>query len=144
MKKRKFLKFTIWTFSIVVLLFAALVIHIAMVSPQTTNDSRLRQLSRIDFKQEVSAEEAEEIKGFVGAMEGVEGAHFNLQNGAFVYIYNTDKQDAETVYKKLMAKSNYKAERYIVDEKTGQGGCPMHVEESSFTGKLTAFVTQIF
>lgn len=144
--KKRILKISIWTASIAILLFATLVIHIALVLPPTkqTNDTRQRQLSRIDFKQELSDAEAEKIKGTIGAMEGVQGVHYNPESKILVYIHSTEKVNPNTVYSNVVKANNYKAERYIIAANEVKGGCTAGMgKERSLTVKLAQVVSDI-
>jgi hypothetical protein len=144
--KKRVLNITLWTSAVAIVLFATLVIHIAMVIPPTkqVNDTRNRQLSRIDFKQDLSPTQADKIKGFIGAMEGVEGVHYNPESKILVYIHSTEKVNPNTVYNKVVKMNNYKAERYVVKAAEIKGGCTAGMgKEKSLTVKMAQVVSNI-
>ncbi len=141
MKRTKLKKTIIWLGAITVSLFIVLIIHIAMVTDHKNNDSRARQLSRIDFKQKIDAKEANNIRAFVAKMPGVESTYFNVENGILIYTYQVEKQNSQNVYEQLMSSGKYKAERYVVSKEEAQSGCP--VSPNSITYKVTAYLANI-
>lgn len=142
MKKGKFFKLFIWSASTISVLTAVLVFHIYLVTRVNKNqDERVRQLSRIDFKQNIEAEEASKIRAFVNGLEGVENSYFNLDNDVLVYSYLVGKQNSNNVYNKLVAFGKYKAEKYIVDETNSKTGCPIGTDKTSISYKLSAYIS---
>jgi hypothetical protein len=133
-------------FSVVVLFLATLAIHIYMVTPAKTvkSDNRVRQLSRIDFTQDIDSAEAEKIRGFVAGLDGIESTYFNVPDDVLVYTYTVGKQNSENVFNKVMAFGNYNAQRYIVAAAQANNGCPVGAEEKSFTGKFTSYLSHMF
>lgn len=145
MKKKLLLRITLGALATVLLLFVALVAHIYMVTPKTTkNDNRQRQLSRIDFKQDINAEEAEKIRAFVSTMNGVEGTHFNVENDVLVYTYAAGTQNSTDVFNAIVKMGNYNAERYVVSQEQSKNGCPVSTDKESFSYRITAIVTNLF
>lgn len=146
--KKTLIRITVGTVSLVVILLATLAIHIYLVTPKKSDtansDLRMRQLSRIDFKQTVDSTEAEKIRGFVQNLEGVQSTYFNAENGALVYTFEVGTQTSENVYSKVVAFGNYKAERYVVEAKEAQGGCPAHVKENSFSKNFGNALASLF
>lgn len=144
MKKGKFLKLFIWSGSSLLVLSAILVIHIYLVTRVGKNqDERVRQLSRIDFKQNIDAQEANKIRSFVNGLSGVENSYFNLDNDILVYSYLVGKQNSFNVYNKLVAFGNYKAVRYVVNETNAKSGCPIGTDKTSISYKLSAYISKL-
>lgn len=141
MKKRRILKIAIWTASVFVVLVAVLVVHIVMVTGHKRNDQRMRQLSRIDFKEQIDSAEAVKITGFVASLEGVNDIQFN--NNILVYTYTVGTQTSEGVYEKLIKHGHYNASRYVVDQSKAATGCPV-IEEGSLSHRFSSLVTGIF
>lgn len=142
MKKGKYFKLFVWSGTIILVLSAVLVIHIYLVTRINKNqDERVRQLSRIDFKQNIEAEEANKIRAFVNGLDGVENSYFNLDNDVLVYSYLVGKQNSFNVYNKLIAFGNYKANRYVVSETTAKSGCPIGTDKTSISYKLSAYIS---
>ena len=112
----------------------------------TAENINQRQLSRIDFKEPVDSAEAFRIKNFVAGLDGVDGAYFNIPDGIFVYTYKMNKQNSMRVYEKVMSLGNYKAERFVLtaDQAKASGGCPMIMNNHSFTSYLSLYISKIF
>lgn len=143
--KKNLLRIALGTLVTVLLLFVVLVVHIYMVTPKSTkNDNRQRQLSRIDFKQDIDAAEAEKIKAFVGSMNGVEGSHFNVEADVLVYTYASGTQNSTDVFNAVVKMGNYKAQRYVVSQEQSKNGCPVSTDKKSFSYRLTTIVNNIF
>lgn len=128
-KKRRVIQVSAAFLSVVFLLFAALVIHVGMVSVVRKNDQRIRQLSRIDFKQDINNEEASQIKGFVAGMNGVCGVNFNVDADILTYMYDPAVQSSGNVYTQLVAHGNYEAVKYTVNADDLAKGCPAFAEK---------------
>ena len=136
-------KILFWFGSIVLMLAIVLVIHIYLVTRPNKGNEVMRQLSRIDFKEKVDSTQAAEIKRFVAHLDGIESTYFNVPEGKLVYTYLVGKQTSLNVFNKLEEFGHYKAERYLVDAAALKKGCPM-IDNSSFSGKLTAYISHIF
>lgn len=126
-----------------VLMVGVLVIHIAMVTKGKNDDTRNRQMARIDFKQEIDSLEIRKIKSAILSMEGVDAAYFNDLDNILVYSYNPEVQHSDLVYYELMKKGNYEAERYRVNEEQLANGCPV-IDKSSFSYQFASVVQNIF
>jgi len=131
MKKRKIIKITLISLSVCALLFAVLIIHIALVMKPKNVENNI-QLSRIDFKQPVDSTEAIKIVSFVRHLDGVENAFFNPKSGILICGFYNQKQNSQNVYNKLMAYGHYKAERFIIDASAEIKGCPAMGTDKSF------------
>jgi len=145
MKKRTIIKISIGLLSLVLISFVVLVIHINSVTKKNTAENlNQRQLSRIDFKVPVDSTEANKIKNYVAGLDGVDGTYFNIPDGIFTYSYKMNKQNSKDVYEKVMQLGNYDAHRFIISAADAQamGGCPMKMNDHSFSTYLTAYVTK--
>jgi hypothetical protein len=143
MKKRKIIKITLISLSVFFVLFAVLIVHIAMVTKYKAVEPDGRQLSRIDFTEKVDSTEANKIKSFVGHLDGVESTYFNIPDGIFVYTYSLNKQNSLGVYNKLMSYGKYKAHRYVVDAADATKGCPAMGGNKSFILSLAMYVGKL-
>ncbi len=142
--KKKVIKIAAWTGSILLLLLVVLVVHIYMVTRPRQYDNNNLQLSRIDFKQPVSADEAAKIRHFVAAMPGVDNAMFNQHDQTLVYGFNTGLQNSANVYKQLMAFGHYSAKAFVPDATQLASGCPMGKGNDGFVYKLSASISRLF
>ena len=143
MKKQKIFKITLISLSVIVFLFIALVVHVAMVTKHKVAEPDGRQLSRIDFTEKVDSAEANKIRSFVGHLDGVESAYFNVKDGILIYTYSLTKQNSLGVYNKLMSYGNYKAHRYMVTAAQVASGCPAMGGNKSFFYSLVMYVSKI-
>lgn len=114
-------------------LFATLVIHIALVTKNKTNDSRNRQLSRIDFVNDITAKDAAHIKQLVLSLPGVDGAFVNEQSNILVFSHHPDQQNANIITAALTKVTGLQAKRYTVNENDLKNGCPAGYEKSTIS-----------
>lgn len=141
--KRKFIVRGLYLAGIsIVLLLGVLVIHVAMVTKSKNDDKRVRQMARIDFKEDIDSADANIIKNKVLAMEGVDAAYFNIEDNILVYSYNPDSLHSDLVYYNLMNKTDYKAERFKVDAEQLANGCPV-IDKSSISYQFASVVQNI-
>src|SRR5882672_7472218 len=129
MKRKKVLRITLWSASVLFVLLMVLGIHIYLVTGNKSNYGNPRQLSRIDFKEPVNPAEADKIRSYVSHLEGVQGTYFNMANGILVYAFDPGRQSSLNVFNGLIHYGHYKAERYTVDESTAQTGCPAMLDK---------------
>jgi hypothetical protein len=61
-----------------------------------------------------------------------------------IYTYENNQQNSLAVYTSLMAHGHYKVKRYIVPASQAGMGCPVMNDKDSFTGKLTAYASNLF
>jgi signal transduction histidine kinase len=133
MKKKRVIQITAGIFGVTLILFVTLVIHVGMASVVKKNDKRIRQLSRIDFSQNVSHQQASDIKNYVMSLHGVCGANFNENTRILTYMYDPVLLNSSEVYNGLMAHGNYKAEKYTVTANDLGKGCPAFAEKGGFS-----------
>lgn len=125
-----------------IVLLTTLIAHIYLVTKNKPLDQRNRQLARIDFQEDLDFKQALSVKNYVLTLRGVEGAHFNLDDRTFVYLYDPEEQHSDLVYKAVISKFNIKAKKFKVDEKLAANGCPI-IDKSSISYKFTALVQDI-
>jgi hypothetical protein len=128
---------------IVLLLFIVLVIHIATAKPAVYDNANL-QISRIDFKQPLDSALVKEIHRNLKSIAGVKNDHFNAQKGVVVYFHDNRVANSEQVFNQLMAKGNYKAQRYIIPENiASKQVCPV-MNRDGFSYKFSQGIRRIF
>lgn len=137
MKKSKLITWLILTGASILLPLIVLVIHLYIVTKDKNDDRRVRQLSRIDFIQDVDSSFAVSFKNKVLSIEGVDAGYFNVSDKTFIYSYDPNIQNADRIFVELMKDNNYKATRYRTDEKLLASGCPV-IDKSSITYKLAS------
>lgn len=120
-------------------LLIVLIVHIYTVTNGKNVDQRVRQLSRIDFIQDVDSTFANSFKNKVLSIEGVDAGYFNVNDKTFIYSYDPSVQNADRIFVELMKGSDYKATRYRTNEKLLASGCPV-IDKSSITYKLASLI----
>lgn len=133
MNKKLILKISGALAAILVILFIVLVVHVGKVTIAKKNDKRNRQLSRIDFKEDINEEQASAIKGYVASLEGVCGVNMNAGSDILTYMYDPSKQTSENVFTQLISTTHYKAEKYVVNNADIAKGCPAFAEKGGLS-----------
>ncbi len=144
MSRKTIFKGLIAIVSVAVLLISVLVIHVAMVTKSKNDDKRIRQIARIDFKEQLDPKSQEEVKSKVLTISGVDAAYYNSEDHILVYSYNPDILHSDIVYYKLMEDKKYKAERFVVTikNKESMNACPI-IDKSSFSYQFATAVKEI-
>ena len=131
------------TFIIFFLLFLILVVHIATAKPLEVDNASL-QISRIDFKEPIDSLKAKEIHRNLKSIPGVKTDRLNKETGVLVFFHDIKVADSKTIYNKLMAMGNYKAERFVPPkELENKTACPV-MSEDSFSYKFSKGIQRIF
>ena len=123
-----------------VLLFVITVYHIATKKPL---DNATVQISRIDFDKPFDSAGAVEIEKVIKTIPGVKSDVIVVRN-VVVYYHEKKIANSKKVYDQLMAKGNYKAQRFLIpDSIVAKSVCPV-MDEDSFNYKFSQFVQRIF
>ena len=141
---KKGIKYTaIGVFSLAFLLFATLIVHIAvMVKGKKPLASEHTQLARIDFSTAADPETITEIEQSIGALPGVQSTYYNPATHTLVYAYNNKLQNAADVYQSQIRSRKVDALKYTVSAADATKGCPA-MNDNSFYGRLTKTVSSI-
>lgn len=143
MKKRMVFRWLMAAGAVVLSLFIVLVIHIYMVTRVKNDDKRIRQLARIDFKQNITAIEGQALKNKLLSMDGVDAAYYNAEEDVLVYSFNPTLQNADKIFLSLVEQENkYLAVRFRVPKDQLASGCPV-IDKSSFSYQLGSFVQNV-
>jgi hypothetical protein len=134
MKKRTLKKILIGAGSTVLLLFAVLCIHIYLVTRPKAPDANTRIMARIDFKQDISQQDADKIAGWLYAQSGVSHVLCNPESNTAIFTFAPVKTTADAVVNGLNTALPYKGVRFMPSEEDMKKGCP--VATNSFTYKL--------
>ena len=68
----------------------------------------------------------------------------NKETGVLVFFHDIKVADSKTIYNKLMAMGNYKAERFVLPkELENKTACPV-MSEDSFSYKFSRGIQRIF
>ena len=123
-----------------VLLLAITVYHIASKKPI---DNATVQISRIDFDKPFDSIASIEIQKKLHEIPGVKTDIIVVRN-VVVYYHEKKIANSKQVFDQLMAKGNYKAQRYLLPEQfANQSVCPV-MDENSFNYKFSQFIQRIF
>ena len=102
------------------------------------------QISRIDFKEPIDSLKAKEIHRNLKSIPGVKTDRLNKETGVLVFFHDIKVADSKTIYNKLMAMGNYKAERFVLPkELENKKACPV-MSEDSFSYKFSRGIQRIF
>ena len=122
------------------LLFVVLVAHIATAKPI---DNATIQISRIDFDKPFDETGAIEIKKNITSIPGVK-SDVLVKRNVVVYFHDNRIADSKKVFDLLMAKGNYKAQRFLVPKNlASKSVCPVMNEDGVYY-KFSKTVHQIF
>jgi hypothetical protein len=128
---------------VILLLFLVLVVHIATAKPVVYDNATI-QVSRIDFKEPLDSMKVKEIHRNLKSILGVKNDKFNIEKRVLVYFHDNRIADSESVFNQLMAKGNYKAERFILPEGMASNKvCPV-MNTDSFSYKFSRGIQRIF
>ena len=123
-----------------VLLLAITVYHIASKTPI---DNPTVHISRIDFDQPFDSAAAKNIERTIKTIPGVKMDVVVVRN-VVVYYHEKKVANSKQIFDQLMAKGNYKAQRFLIsDSIAAKSVCPV-MDESSFNYKFSKFVQRIF
>jgi len=130
-------------FSIVLLLIAVLVVHIATAKPVEVDNATM-QISRIDFKEPLDSLKSKEIHRNLKSIDGVKNIKIVPEKGVVVYFHDNRIANSEQVFTQLSAQGNYQAERFVIsDDLASKKVCPA-MNTDSFSYKFSRGIQRIF
>lgn len=111
--------------AIVLVLFAVLVVHIALVTgPKAPTHLADVQLARIDFDAPLDSAQAASVRSAVLGLPGVEHVYMNIPAGTMTYSYVCAVQDQHRVYGQVATISPVPCRAFIVEASDLAGSCP--------------------
>ncbi len=114
--------------------------HIANARPI---ENATIQVSRIDFNQPFDSTATIAVKEQLHSIKGVK-SEIIVKNNVVVYFHDNTVADSKKVYDELMAKGNYKAERFLLPPGlANQQVCPV-MPKDGFKYKFSKFIQGIF
>lgn len=116
------------------LLTSALCIHIYIVTRPGQQPDRI-VMARIDFKQDINANDATKITEWLYAQPGVSHVLCNEKSNIAVFTYSTAKNDANQIVAAFKDATGYRADRFLPSEADMRSGCP--VNYGSTMSKIT-------
>lgn len=140
-KKIKIAIFSLLGFCL--LLFATLVVHIAiMVKGKSQLSSTTIQIARVDFQQELDADQLATIQEDIRALKGVKSSFFNPKSNILIYTFDNRENNAKKIYQEAIQSSNIISTRYVPSSEELEAGCPV-INKNSFYGRLTDAISAI-
>lgn len=125
MKKKLLKKILIAAGSVFLLLSVVLVIHIYQVTRPKVLDANAIAMARIDFKQDISQEDAAIITTWFNKQTGVQRFTCNTQNRNAVFTFFPAKMDASKTVETFVKELHYNAVRYMPSKDDMMKGCPV-------------------
>lgn len=142
MKRGLLRKILLTTGSVFLLLVGILCIHIYMVTRPKAPDAHTRIMARIDFKQDISKEDANRITTWMHEQKGIDHVLYNPASKILVFTFAPLNTTADQVLNDLRSSLHYDAVRFVPSEKDLKSGCP--VAATSFTYKAYSLFKHIF
>lgn len=122
------------------LMFVILVFHIATARPV---ENATIQISRIDFDKPFDSLSTIDITQKLHSIPGVK-SEIIVKRNVVVYFHDNRIADSKKIYNELMAKGNYKAERFIIPANlANKEVCPV-MRRDGISYKFTKFIQGIF
>jgi hypothetical protein len=140
MKKSTLKKVLIYGLSSFVFLFFVLAIHIYLVY-RPAPDAFTKVMARIDIKQPLTPQDANNIAGWMYKQKGIDHVVVNPESNTVIFTFFPVKTNGTQVVDNLKKALNLKADRYMPDAQTLNSGCP--VSKSSYTYKIYKLITQV-
>lgn len=138
--KRNLKKILFSILGITFLFFAILVYHIASKKPI---DNATVQVSRIDFDKPFDSLGAIAIEKQIRSIPGVK-MDVVISKNILVYFHEKKIANSKQIFNQLMAKGDYKAQRFLIpDSIAAKSVCPV-MDENSYKYKFSAFIQRIF
>ncbi|MBS1683326.1 MAG: hypothetical protein JSS76_01125 [Bacteroidetes bacterium] len=131
MSTKRITKILLACAGIVIVLSAALVIHIAVVSRPKADASTVA-LARIDFKQDINQEDADRITSWLSQQPGVDHVLCNASTETAVFSFYPVKASADRIAADLRDQLHYNGVRYVPDQKALMSGCPVSNHSLSY------------
>lgn len=115
--------------------------HIYIVTRHKSPDSKTIVMARINFRQQITAADAERISGWLYQQKGVSHVLCNPVSRIAVFTYYPVQANADRITKDLGSALHYSAVRYIPSADELKNGCP--VATTSFTYRVYNFFKSI-
>ena len=141
MKLKLLKKILLYTVSTVVLLLLVLFLHIYLVYRPRAPDANTRVMARIDIKQPISQDQANQIKTWMTHQNGIDHVLVNQQSQIVVFTFFPIKTTGNQIVKNFQSTFNLKSDRFMPTAKELSSGCP--AAGSSYTYKIYKLITHL-
>jgi hypothetical protein len=138
--KKKLIKASIWSASILGFLIIVLAIHIYVVTRPKV-DAHTVVMARIDIKQAINQDDANKIGAWLYTEKGIDHVLVNPKTDIVIFTFYPLKTTANQVVSDFKSTFNYKAERYLPSEEEIASSCPA---SNSVSFKAYNFFKKIF
>ena len=141
MKRKTFRKVVLWTLASVFVLFTVLCVHIYVMLKPAPPTAHTVAMARIDFKQNITPDDAAKITGWLYQQQGVAHVLCNPAGKVAVFTFYPIKANANDITARLTSNLHYNAKRFVPSAKEMASGCP--VAGTSFTYKIYDVMSKI-
>jgi hypothetical protein len=116
--------------------------NVVTAKPAVVDNANV-QVSRIDFKSDITPAQAKEICKNLRTIKGLTSDSIIVKRNVVVYFSNNTITNSEKVYNQLMSKGSYDAKRFIVPAQMASVEvCPL--DRNGLTYKISKKVIQFF
>lgn len=113
--------------SVVFLLVITLVVHLYVVKASKAPDANTRIMARMDFGQDINAEDADKITTWLYQQKGIDHVLCNAATDIAVFSFYPVQTSADKVINDFKQNFDYKAERFLPSQDDLKKGCPVAV-----------------
>lgn len=140
MKNKRIKQILLATCGITLLLVVVLMVHIVVVTRPKADASTVA-MARIDFKQDISQQDADRITTWLSQQPGVDHVLCNAQTEIAVFTFYPVHASADQIAADLRTQLHYNGVRYMPDHKALMSGCP--VGDHSLSYKIYSTIKHI-
>ena|SRR5579863_8709026 len=138
MRTKTIKKIALCSLSVFLFLVMVLAVHIWWVYRPKAPNAYSRVMARIDIKQAVSQDDANNITAWMYHQKGIDHVLVNPQNRIVIFTFFPVQTTADALVKKFKAGFNLKADRFMPSQNDLANSCP--VAATSFTYKVYKFI----
>lgn len=141
MKTKTIKKIALWSLGTLGFLVLVLAAHIYWVYRPKAPDAYTRVMARIDIKQPINQDQANQINTWMYHQKGIDHVLVNPQNRIVIFTFFPIKTSGNEVVKNFKSAFHLNAERFIPTEADLASSCP--VAGASFAYKVYKFIDHI-
>ncbi len=128
MKKKIFKRILLATGGLLVILSTVLAVHIYKVTRPGKADATTVSMARIDFKQDISSEDAAKITQWFSSKKGIQQFKCSPENRNAVFTFYPTQLDATKTVEIFTQELHYNAVRFMPNKAEMMKGCPVAVK----------------
>lgn len=141
MTRSKITKIVLYSISTVLFLFMVIAVHIYFVYRPTAPTAYTRIMARIDIKQPITQQDANNITSWMVHQKGIDHVKVNPDSKIVIFTFFPIKTTGNQVVDNFKHAFNLKAERFMPTAQQLQGSCPM--AGSSYTYKIYKIMAKL-